>query len=547
MISKPKKDDEEAWLEFVSNPKTVHIAVVDADCPLIALKRAIELFPDELNQIAFNPEAPSELLEVAYLSPNVSNWHRRAIVEHNHVTLKILSQAIHHEDEEIRAAVATSTNDLAQIKKLSKEPSQHIRLNLAKNPSTPSKVLEVLIKPYARHIAALVLENPNCTDEIFKQISEMPFVDKDDSNISGYWVTDPLLAKAPKSMLAKLFERSPQSERHYVFKNPHATIEMIREVIVQNECIYDTNSMDVFLQRDDLPDDLILLALKKVRKDYVINFAYMPKVSQTIVNALLALKSKEIYLALISNRNIDGEMLMPLVKIKSNEVLMALAKRTYFSSYDKETGKGIELEYKKRESLWELVDSLINKNSRFEVSLVLYGQPYSQIFERADRLNDNDSEITIEVVKHLLYRNYDQVGVSVVIPNELLNEFKKSPLSDLLDFISEDDNEFGSNSVVFEESRLDGSGFEVLEYEVESGGDLDVYCCQWVQISFTLKASSVAETRNTCVSHIPKYLEIWQESVNSTVPIYKITGSAGRVGGKFEAIKEEWFLHESLA
>ena len=30
MINKPKKDDEEAWLDFVSNPKTVHIAVVDA-------------------------------------------------------------------------------------------------------------------------------------------------------------------------------------------------------------------------------------------------------------------------------------------------------------------------------------------------------------------------------------------------------------------------------------------------------------------------------------------------------------------------------------
>ncbi len=31
MINKPKKDDEEAWLEFVSNPKIVHIAVVDAE------------------------------------------------------------------------------------------------------------------------------------------------------------------------------------------------------------------------------------------------------------------------------------------------------------------------------------------------------------------------------------------------------------------------------------------------------------------------------------------------------------------------------------
>jgi hypothetical protein len=547
MINKPKKDDEKAWLEFVNNPKTVHIAVVDADCPISALRKAIELFPDELNQIAFNPEAPSELLEIAYSSKNVSDWHRRAIVEHKNVTLKILAKAILHKDEDIRVAVATNTKDLAQIKELAKESSQSIRVNLAENPHTPSEVLEILIKPYARHIAARVLENPNCTEAIFKQIAKMPFVDKDDTNISGYWVTDPLLGKAPISMLTDIFERSPHRERHYVFKNPNATIEMIREVFDKNECIYDTNSMNALLRRNDLPNDLILLAMKKVRKDYVTKFAYMPRITKPIVDALLKFKSKEINLALIGNQSIDGETLMPLVKAKSREILVALAKRTYPSGYDKETRKNIEVPYKDRESLWEVVDPLVSKDSRFHVSLILHGQPCSQTFEQAEWLDDDDSEVTIEIVQNLLYSNNEHEGISIVISHQALSELKVTPLSDLLDFISEDENGSESDLEVFEESKLDDSGFEILEYEVDSSGDLEVYYYKWVQFSFSLKASSLSEVKNACISYIPKHLELWDESVSSTLLIHKIIGSAGKVGEKLEAIEEQWYLDDSLA
>lgn len=547
MADKPKRDDEKAWLEFVSNPKTVHSAVVDAECPISALRKAIELFPDELNQIAFNPEAPSELLEIAYSSTIVSDWHRRAIVEHKNVTLEILAKAILHKDEDIRVAVATSTKDQAQIKELAKESSQSIRVNLAENPYTPSEVLEIIIKPYARHIAARVLENPNCTEAIFEHIAKMPFVEKDDTNILGYWVIDPLLGKAPISMLAEIFERSPQRERHYIFKNPNATVEMIREVFDKNECIYDTNSMNALLRRNDLPDDLILLAMKKVRKDYVINFAYMPGITKPIVDELLKRKSKEINLALIGNQSVDGQTLMPLVKAKSREVLVALAKRTYSSGYDEETRKYIEVPYKNRESLWEVVDPLVSKDSRFDVSLVLHGQPYSQTFEQAEWLDDDDSEATIDIVRNLLYDNDEHEGISIVISHEAISELKMTPLSDLLDFISEDENGPESDWEIFEDSKLDDSGFEILEFEVGSSGDLEVYYYKWVQFSFSLKASSLSEVKSSCISYIPRYLELWDEKVSDTLLIYKIIGTAGKAGEKPEVVEEKWYLDDSLS
>lgn len=545
MINKPPKEDENAWLEFVSNPATVQSALIDKDCPLVALERAIELFPDKLGQIAFNPLAPSALLELAYESVLVSDLHKKVIVEHKNVTKRILSLAIHHRSENLRAAAAKGIDDPELIRELAKDPNQSVRFYLAQNPFTPRETLEDLIDPYARNVAAQVLKNPHCTEEIFKRIAKMPFVEKDDSNVTGYWVVEPLLANAPKEMLDSLLERAPHNERHHALKNPHVTVEMMRTIFDSTKCIQNAESINAFSQKSDLPDDLVLLAIRKIKKEFISHLARFVQNSKAVVDALIAFKSKEIYLSLISNKNVEGQLLSPLIETNSDEVLRALAKRTY-SYYDKEAKESIDIQFKNRESLWEVVDSLINRDSRIELSLRLYGQPFIQTFnlKQEEWFFNEHSVLTRETVEKLLYGDEEQNVISLVIPNELLNDFEKTPLNVLADFICEDDDGW-SDWAMFDESRLDDCGFEILGFEVEPSGNLKVNYCKWVHISFSLKVLDAAEARSACVTYIPEYLRVWEQISNDLFLIYRVLGSLKNNGLQSE-LMEEWYLDESL-
>lgn len=524
MAELPAPEDIQGWLDRVEVEANARGAVIYDKCPVPAIEKAIELFPDLLSQVCYNKEAPAHLLERAY--EELSSFTKTSVVKHKNATAKILAAAVVNPDLDVREAAAAVATDLNQIRRLAKDASMSLRFDLAKNPNTPSEVLADLLEPYYRNVAAQILENPNCTHELFREIAEKPIVDQDDSEISGTWVAEPLLSKAPPEMLEGLFRRFSEKDRQYVILNPNASIAMLGEMFDGIERIYDGKLISNLLKRNDLPDELVLKAIKKVREDLVTIFAGWSGISQAVVEGLYTQKSIDVNLTLIQNPNVTGQMLMPLVKDKSKKIRNALAERTY-KVYD-EHYRSTDTPYEGRDELWAALDGGVAVK-RFEVSLHIVSDPVPSQMP-ADWIEGWDS-----VEAFLANGSADSAYPG--LQADLQSEMHDSPLAELLETAddAEPDN-YGVIALAYE-----ASSFTYYKHVFLDDGFCEILYAKCVDVEFKFQAESLDEVRKKVTESALQLLRVVDgEDTSYAGPIYQIFGTV-RLNNEFLVSNEIWF------
>lgn len=90
MAELPASDDLQGWLDRVEVEANARGAVIYDKCPVPAIDKAIDLFPDLLSQVCYNKEAPDHLLERAY--EKLSAFTKTSVVKHRMLQRRLLQQ-----------------------------------------------------------------------------------------------------------------------------------------------------------------------------------------------------------------------------------------------------------------------------------------------------------------------------------------------------------------------------------------------------------------------------------------------------------------------
>ncbi len=342
----PDPENLEAWLEVVDDESMAQTAIRNEKCPVKAMEKAIQKFPNLDGQVVYNSATPSHILENVY---NRAGWGgtRSTIVEHKNVTDKILKLAASDPDEYVRSKVAERTSNSTTLELLSKDNSDSVRFNVARNPNSTPAILENVLDPYKQNIAAGVIANPNCTPLLFELIAKRP--------IEPGWIAEQLLAYAPQNMIEEIYSRVPEDEKPYVMKNLNAPIHLLLSLFVgpnsKRSSFLIRESTQVFLTRLDLTDELLIAGFNASESPL---FARFKPMTIALARAIIARKSVDLKVALIGNPTASGEMLMDLVKDKSKKVQEALKARSYYG-YDSSKKYG-QIPFENRENLWDALD-----------------------------------------------------------------------------------------------------------------------------------------------------------------------------------------------
>jgi hypothetical protein len=360
-INLPDPQDADAWLDLVADLDKARVAIRSESCPEQAMQRAIQLFPELESQIVYNSATPSYLLEELF---NRATWSgtRSTIVEHANSTNKILEVAAQDSDSHVRKSVAERIKSETVLKQLAEDSEPMVRIGVARNPFASSDILKILIRPLVPNLVAAVLQNRNCTDDIFRQIAN--------SQMDEDWLPEPLLAQAPADLIENLYRQAPKNKRYYLLQNLNAPesllLELFSEEVPDQSYFSITNSIKFLFKRETLSEELFLAALNRSPEISRFEFARYQRLTQPMVSSLIKLKSVDLKLSLISNESINGELLIPLVKDKSKKVQSALRERTYFGQ-DLD-GKYKELPYKNRDQLWSALESGGNSLTKRKLS-----------------------------------------------------------------------------------------------------------------------------------------------------------------------------------
>ena len=397
----PDPDNLEAWLQIVDDESMAHTAIRSENCPVQAMEKALRDFPNLEGQVVYNPEAPSRILEFVF---NRVSWGgtRSSIVSHKNVTEKILDVAISDPDDFVRSKVAERTKSLSALTVLSTDKSDSVRLDVARNPNSTPAILETVLEPYLQNIAAAVIANPNCTPLLFESIAKRP--------IEPGWIAESLLTYAPLEMIEEIYSRVPEDEKPYVMKNPNAPSHLLLSLFTgphSNRSAYlIRESTKVFLTRLDLTDELLVAAFKASESP---EFTWFKPMTPSLAQAIIALKSVDLKVALISNPSANGEMLMELVKDKSKKVQEALNSRSHYG-YDSSKNYG-QIPFKNRDELWEALEGnapLAQKKKKLNQKSAL-----DLIF--SSTLTKEDLALTTRIYRESLKSNFAPIPESELL------------------------------------------------------------------------------------------------------------------------------------
>jgi hypothetical protein len=360
-LNLPDPRDIDAWLEVIADLDKAQVAIRSESCPEQAMQRALQLFPDLESQIVYNPVTPTYMLEEIYKRATWSGT-RSTIVKHVNSSERILEIASKDSDSHVRMSVAERVKSESILEQLAKDSDQMVRIGVAQNPYATSKILKLVIEPLVPNSAAAVLQNRNCTEEIFRQVAM--------SQMDADWLPEPLLALAPEDLIFDIYSRAPKNKRYYVLKNLKAPesllLELFSEEVPDQSHFPLTNSLKNMLNREKLSEEVFLAALKRAPEISRFEFARYIGLSQAMVDALIAMNSVELKLALISNSSVNGELLLGLVNDKSKKVQSALREETYFGK-DSE-GKYGNLRYQNRDQLWATLKLGVTPKSKKKLS-----------------------------------------------------------------------------------------------------------------------------------------------------------------------------------
>ena len=529
----PEPTNLGAWLDLVANEEEAFRAIASEDCPIDAMEKALQLFPELERQVVYNAHAPGKILERVFKNA-AWNLTRSTIVEHKNATESILLDALIDEDEDVRRSLAKVTTDANILKILASDDSMRVKFVVARNPNSTSDVLTLLLDPYLPNVAAGVLENPNCTTTIFKFVASQPVWTNSSSNnpynLTGDWTSSPLLTNAPADMLGDVFAKVLAPYRFHIMKNPHASMSQLLQGINDAEIIGDGEAISSLLKRENLPEEILLSAIAKVTKNLLHKFADYKFLTQRAVNALIELNSIDITVAVINNPTVSGAFLMPLIENKSKKIQNALRQENYTSWEPGASLTSFTTKYVGREQLWA---ALPRGSSRliYEVELSIAAEPFIEHFD-AKEVSRYDSPSS------MLDRDSTFSAYPCVF-SELLDEFRESPLGELLE--SGEDLEPNEDDIVALESA--SCGFVIHRYFDTVDGGWAVIYSKSTGVSFKVEADTLSGVRDLCVSDALKFLRVGD--YGDSTGIYTVFGTV-RLNSEILVVEELWFTDQEM-
>ena len=264
-----KDSNEDVRSSVAQNPNT--------PTPVLELL-AKDGFSDVRLRVAENPKTPTSVLEHLGLSELL--WvplaHRRCHNEGQDLAWDMGTfRAAKDADRHVRSAVAKNPNTPTSVlEHLAKDEDRHVRSEVAKNPNTPTSVLELLAKDEDSSVRCEVAENPKTPTPVLEHLAK-----DEDSDVQSSVAQNP---NTPISVLELLAKDESSSVRCEVAENPKSPTSVL-ELLAKDEDEYVRSNV---AENPNTPTSVLKLLAKDEDERVRSEVAKNPKTPTSVLELL---------------------------------------------------------------------------------------------------------------------------------------------------------------------------------------------------------------------------------------------------------------------